>query len=213
MAGYIRIRASSRQEGECIFLVTRAGFCAVLSNDMANTPVLTDEQWEALRLLSIKGVSDTELAERFQVDSGTIRQKRHRDEVWKAAWEGIRAKGNELSQKGAETAFLAKKVASTISENVSQLSDSNLLLASQIARKGLQRASGEIEHLAIENIADIERIFKMAAIAGKWNQPQVSVNQAFAFGGGQDDGQIVECETEIVEDAGNYGDAFNLEAE
>ena len=177
---------------------------------MANTPVLSDEQWEALRLLSIKGVSDNDLSERFGVDPATIRQKRFRDEVWKAAWEGIRGKGNELSQKGAETASLAKKVASTISENVAQLSDSNLLLASQIARKGLQRASGEIDALPIENIADIERIFKMAAIAGKWNQPQVQVNQAFAFGGGQDDAAIVECETEIVEDTGNYGDAFNM---
>ena len=108
---------------------------------------------------------------------------------------------------------MAQKVAQKVSEGAESISTHNLLLASQIARKGLQRASGEIEHLAIENIADIERIFKMAAIAGKWNQPQVSVNQAFAFGGGQDDGAIVDCETEIVEDAGNYGDAFNLEVE
>ena len=177
---------------------------------MANTPVLTDEQWEALRLLSIKGVPDTELAERFQVDSGTIRQKRHRDEVWKAAWEGIRGKGNELSQKGSEAASLAKKVSATISENVSSLSENNLLLANQLAQKGIQRAILAIEGVELENMADIERAVKIAAIAGKWNQPQVSVNQAFAFGGGQDDSAIVECETEIVEDAGNYGDAFNI---
>ena len=101
-------------------------------------------------------------------------------------------------------------MASTISENAESLSASNLLLASQIAQKGLRRASGEIDHLAIENIADIERIFKMAAVAGKWAQPQVSVNQAFAFGGGQADDAILECETTIVEDGGNYGDAFNL---
>lgn len=176
---------------------------------MANHPVLNDEQWEALRLLSIKGVPDNDLAERFQIDSGTIRQKRHRDEIWKSAWEGIRGKSHEMSQKGVETAFLAKKVASTISESAEGLSASNLLLASQIAQKGLKRASGEINHLAIENIADVERIFKMAALAGKWSQPQVQINQAFAFGGGQEDENIIECETEIVEDAGNYGDSFN----
>lgn len=177
---------------------------------MANHPVLNDEQWEALRLLSIKGVPDNDLAERFQIDSGTIRQKRHRDEIWKSAWEGIRGKSNEMSQKGVETASLAKKVASTISESAEGLSASNLLLASQIAAKGLKRASGEIEALPIENIADVERIFKMAALAGKWSQPIVNVNQAFAFGGGQEDSNIIECETEIVEDAGNYGDSFNL---
>ena len=175
---------------------------------MANTPVLTDAEWEALRLASIKGVPDTELAAQFSVDPATIRQKRFRDDIWKAAWEGIRGKNNELSQNGQETASLAKKVASTISESAAALGEQNLLLASQIASKGLKRASGEIEHLPIENIADIERIFKMAAIAGKWNQPQVQVNQAFAFGGGQDDPEIVNIETEIVEDTGNYGDAF-----
>ena len=101
-------------------------------------------------------------------------------------------------------------MASTISENAESLSASNLLLASQIAQKGLRRASGEIDHLAIENIADIERIFKMAAVAGKWAQPQVNIQQAFAFGGGQADDSILECETTIVEDGGNYGDAFNM---
>lgn len=175
---------------------------------MANTPVLTDAEWEALRLASIKGVPDTELAAQFSIDPATIRQKRFRDDIWKAAWEGIRGKNNELSQKEPETASLAKKVASTISESADSISTHNLLLASQIARKGLQRASGEIEHLPIENMADIERIFKMAAMAGKWNQPQVQVNQAFAFGGGQDDAEVLNIETEIVEDTGNYGDAF-----
>lgn len=211
------------------FLVTRAGFCAVLGNDMANTPVISPESWEALKAASIRGVPDSQLAESFGVERNAIRQRRFLDPIWKAAYSANmelvnsagkvkEAERGDNAEKltgnltdGAGTASLAKKVASTISDNVTQLSDSNLLLASQIARKGLQRASGEIEALPIENIADIERIFKMAAIAGKWNQPQVQVNQAFAFGGGQDDGAIVECETEIVEDAGNYGDAFNLE--
>lgn len=170
--------------------------------------VLSPEQWDAVKLSNITGVPDTELSEHWGITCEAIRQRRFRDPIWKAAFEAKSAVCNSVSQKGPETASLAQKVASTISENVSQLSDSNLLLASQIARKGLQRASGEIEALPIENIADIERIFKMAAIAGKWNQPQVQVNQAFAFGGGQEDGQIVECETEIVEDTGNYGDAF-----
>lgn len=183
--------------------------------------VLSPQEWEALKTANIRGVPDKELSATFGVQETTIRQRRFNDALWKAAIQQNRgliaaheAKSNASLTKGPETASLAQKVAATISENAESLSSANLLLASQIARKGLQRASGEIEHLAIENIADIERIFKMAAISGKWNQqPQVQVNQAFAFGGGQDDGQIVECETEIVEDAGNYGDAFNLGAE
>lgn len=187
---------------------------------MANTPVLTDEQWDALRAASIKGVPDSQLAETFGVDGSTIRIKRFRDETWKAAVSATRSiiasqsqkvTGNET--KGVETASLAKKVSATISENVSSLSENNLLLANQLAQKGIQRAMLAIEGVELENMADIERAVKIAAIAGKWNQPQVQVNQAFAFGGGQDDSAIVECETEIVEDAGNYGDAFDLEEE
>ena len=180
-------------------------------------PILTPEQWDAVKAASIRGVPDSQLAESFGINGNAIRQRRFLDPVWKAA---VQAKREELSTnpvgltesltKGPETASLAKKVASTISENAESLSASNLLLASQIAHKGLRRASGEIDHLAIENIADIERIFKMAAVAGKWAQPQVNVQQAFAFGGGQADDSILECETTIVEDGGNYGDAFNL---
>lgn len=182
--------------------------------------VLSLQEWEAVKAANIKGVPDKELSATFGVLETTIRQRRFNDPVWKAAIQANReliavheARSNESLTKGPEMASLAKKVASTISDSAEALSTQNLLLASQIARKGLQRASGEIDALPIENIADIERIFKMAAIAGKWNQPQVSVNQAFAFGGGAEDGQIVECETEIVEDSGQYGDCFGVEDE
>ena len=184
---------------------------------MANTPVLTDEQWEALQAANIRGVPDSQLSESFGVSEETIRTKRFRNEIWKAAVNAnrelvngaIKEKETQIETKGAESASLAQKVAQKVSESAEGLSASNLLLASQIAQKGLKRASGEINHLAIENIADVERIFKMAALAGKWSQPQVQINQAFAFGGGQEDENIIECETEIVEDAGNYGDSFN----
>jgi len=172
--------------------------------------VLRPEKWGALKLANCSGVDDKILSERFEVSPESIRQRRFRDPVWKATFEALKGSCNLSVTKGPETAFLAKKTASTISENAESLSSSNLLLASQIAQKGLKRAAGEIEHLPLENIADIERIFKMAAVAGKWAQPQVNVQQAFAFGGGQADDSILECETTIVEDGGNYGDAFNL---
>lgn len=179
--------------------------------------VLNPQEWEAVKAASIRGVPDKELSASFGVQETTIRQRRFNDPLWKAAVNANReliaaheAKSNASLTKGAESASLAQKVAQKVSESAEGLSASNLLLASQIAAKGLKRASGEIEALPIENIADVERIFKMAALAGKWSQPQVQINQAFAFGGGQDDQNVIECETEIVEDGGNYGDSFNL---
>lgn len=185
---------------------------------MANTPVLSEDQWQALQAANIRGVPDSQLSESFGVSEETIRTKRFRNEIWKAAVNAnrelvngaIKEKETQIETKGAESASLAQKVASTISESAEGLSASNLLLASQIAKKALSRASGEIDHLAIENIADVERIFKMAALAGKWSQPIVNVNQAFAFGGGQEDQNVIECDMEIMEDANNYGDSFNL---
>ena len=172
--------------------------------------VLSPEKWGALKLANCSGVDDKILSERFEVSPESIRQRRFRDPVWKATFEALKGSCNLSVTKGPETAFLAKKTASTISENAESLSSSNLLLASQIAQKGLHRAEREFDGLEIKDIGDVERIFKMAALAGKWNQPQVQVTQAFAFGGGQADENVLECETVIVEDSGNYGDAFNM---
>lgn len=145
---------------------------------MANTPVLTDEQWEALRLLSIKGISDNELAERFSVDPATIRQKRFRDDVWKAAWEGIRGKGHELSQKEpekADSASLAQKVASTVSENIASIATANNLLALQIAQKGLQKAS--LAPPEVKSWSDVEILTKITQkAAGLEGSQAVQVN-------------------------------------
>ena len=180
-------------------------------------PILSPEQWEAVKAASIKGVPDSQLAESFGINGNAIRQRRFLDPVWKAAVAATREQVainkevlTDSLTKGAETASLAKKVASTISENASSLSENNLLLANQLAQKGIQRALSAIDGVEIENMADIERAVKIAAVAGKWSQPIVNVNQAFAFGGGQEDSNVIECETEIVEDAGNYGDSFNL---
>lgn len=143
---------------------------------MANTPVLTDEQWEALRLLSIKGISDNDLGERFSVDPATIRQRRFRDPVWKAAMEGIRGENNELSQKGPETAEIAQKVASTVSENIARLGEQNRLLALQIAGKGLKQANdAPPEVQSWQDVKALMDIVSKAAGLDQGNAVQVNI--------------------------------------
>ncbi len=189
--------------------------------------ILSLEAWEAVKAASIKGVPDSQLAESFGINGNAIRQRRFLDPVWKAAVNAKREAVEETKQKSEvvscgltgdltkgenapSAASLARKVASTISENASSLSENNLLLANQLAQKGIQRALSAIDGVEIENMADIERAVKIAAVAGKWSQPIVNVNQAFAFGGGQEDQNIIECDMEIMEDSNNYGDSFNL---
>jgi hypothetical protein len=121
---------------------------------MANHPVISPEAWEALKAASIRGVPDSQLAETFGVETGTIRQRRFADSIWKAALANrIQSKPVDDSQKGdnltgkiterAEmppVASLAAKVASTVQESISTLGESNRLLALQIAQKGLRQA-------------------------------------------------------------------------
>ena len=80
------------------------------------------------------------------------------------------------------SALSAKKVAENLANSTSDLSANNKLLANRMAAKLLSRASGASDSVPLDTIADLERAVKIASIAGNWNQPQVAINQAFAFG-------------------------------
>lgn len=106
-------------------------------------PIMSKDSWDALRIASVKGVTDQELSEQFGVSCESIRQRRFRDPVWKAASEAKSAPCNAVSQKGEnapDSASLAQKVAATVSESIASLGESNRLLALQIASKGLRQA-------------------------------------------------------------------------
>lgn len=103
--------------------------------------VLSPQEWEAVKLTSIKGVPDQDIAEQFGITCEAIRQRRFRDPVWKAAMEAKGGNCHVVSQKAPETAEIAQKVASTVSENIARLGEQNRLLALQIAGKGLKQAN------------------------------------------------------------------------
>lgn len=119
--------------------------------------VLSPEEWGAVKAASIRGVSDSQLAEAFGIESNAIRQRRFLDPVWKAAIqakrEAVEETKRELSTNPVDltgdltkgenmpsTASLASKVAATVSESIASLGESNRLLALQIASKGLKQA-------------------------------------------------------------------------
>jgi hypothetical protein len=128
---------------------------------MANHPVISPEAWEALKAASIRGVPDSQLAETFGVETNAIRQRRFIDPIWKAAVSAKRELAKERAievdkkqelqdsnltgklteaSKSPPAASLAAKVASTVSESIASLGESNRLLALQIAAKGLRQA-------------------------------------------------------------------------
>ena len=120
-------------------------------------PILSPEAWEAVKAASIKGVPDSQLAESFGINGNAIRQRRFLDPIWKAAVnakrEAVEETKRELStnpvgltgdltkgENSPSSASLAAKVASTVSESISTLGESNRLLALKIAAKGLRQA-------------------------------------------------------------------------
>lgn len=107
---------------------------------MANKPLLPPDQWEALKLLSVQGICDRELSDRFGVSPNAIAARRFDDPVWKAAVLAMRKGGLSKVTESNEKAEIASKVASTISDNIASLGESNRLLALQIASKGLKQA-------------------------------------------------------------------------
>lgn len=179
----------------------------------------------AVRIANIRGVSDADISQAFGVSQESIRRWRCDDPAWQAAVTPIsRLKSQEklvaakiVSQAQTEKAEkreeLAGKVALLVAENASQISERNLLLGSKLAEKLLKGAENKVNDGQIEakDIADIEKIVKIAATVGKWNQPAVTVQQAFTFGTKTADEGIINCESSVIEDSGQYDEQFNLE--
>ena len=120
------------------------------SRDMTETKEpISPEVWEAVKIASIRGVPDVQLSEQYGVTREAIRQRRCRDKVWAAAVSPVsmlhnedrKAEASRLVTECPETAEIAQKVASTVSENISRLGEQNRLLALQIAGKGLKQAN------------------------------------------------------------------------
>jgi len=145
--------------------------------------ILSDEQWEALKAASIKGIADDELAEVFGIEANSIRQKRFRDDIWKAARGQLKAiavtqsviNESKSEDESKDRAVIAQKVANLVSENISRLGEQNRLLALQIASKGLKRA--DQANLDVETWQDVKALMEITAKAAGLDQAQqVQVN-------------------------------------
>lgn len=144
--------------------------------------ILSDEQWDALKAASIKGIGDDELAKVFGIESNSIRQRRFRDEVWKAARGQLKpvvtqdvTQGQNPVKTIENTSQIAQKVALTVSENISKLGEQNRLLALQIAGKGLKQANAAPPD--VQSWQDVKALMDIVAKASGMDQAQaVQVN-------------------------------------
>ena len=144
-------------------------------------PILSPEQWDAVKAASIKGVSDNQLAESFGINGNAIRQRRFLDPVWAGA---VKANRELLSSnpvgltdvltKAEKCEDLAQKTALTIQEAIQGGKLQNELLLLQIASKGLKNAN---EHLpAVKQWGDIKAIADIVSKIGPQASTAVQVN-------------------------------------
>jgi hypothetical protein len=144
-------------------------------------PILSEEQWETIKLASVKGVSDSDLAAEFGVSNDSIRQRRHRDPIWKAALtgcHGLSQKPEILAEKqenAQNTSQIAQKLAVTVADSISKLGEQNRLLALQIAGKGLKQADKAPPD--VQSWQDVKALMDIVAKASGMDQAQaVQVN-------------------------------------
>lgn len=144
-------------------------------------PILSPEQWDAVKAASIKGVSDNQLAESFGINGNAIRQRRFLDPVWAAA---VKANRELLSTnqvgltdnltKGEKAEELAQKTALTVQEAIQGGKLQNELLLLQIASKGLKNANENLP--AVKQWQDIKAIADIVSKIGPQASTAVQVN-------------------------------------
>lgn len=159
---------------------------------------LPEVQWAAIKVLSIRGVTDNELAERYNVTQQAIRVRRFRDPLWRAATK-IPNLNNE-PPKHAVTKEAARQVEAVISTNLLQNGERSTLLASQLATEALQAAADAPGSIRLASITDVQasmRVARQAAGMDKREGPTVSVALFGAFGSswqGAQAGAVVEAD-------------------
>ncbi len=143
---------------------------------MANIALLPPEEWEALRIASIKGVTDEQLSRQFEVSRESIRQRRFKDPVWAAAVSTLRA---ELAPKPDNITAIVTgdSVKASVEASLAENGQKSNLIASRIALTSLERAP---EALPVTSLADVKTALSVARIAAGMDkaQPEVKVNLA-----------------------------------
>lgn len=140
---------------------------------MAAKSKLTDEQWEELKLSSIRGVSDASLADKYGVKVGTIRKRRHDDPVWRAAIgrgkEHVLEKKQMLEKK-------AEEIAAARLAEIEAIADENDLNIARFAAKRIKSAINDPLAVLIKTPSDLATMDKLIRKASGRDRKQDAVN-------------------------------------
>lgn len=172
-------------------------------------PLMPPEQWDALKALSIKGLSDSKLAEAFGVSVGAIQSRRFDDPVWAAA------KKDQLTQRGRPSLAemkakeeASKQVIDISGASLAEIGEQNSLL---LARYVSQKIKNSVENDLLPELEDWSPFKTASEILRKAtgqdrDQAAVSVN---LFSGGQFyDTDCPTFEVSVIETEAENGPDF-----
>lgn len=142
---------------------------------MANTPVLSDEQWAEARRAAEIGLTLQEVAEDWGVDFETVRKRAYRDgwltknrlEKMLAERKEAEAKLSENSEKSQIVPKDALSSSASVEKRLLALHTANKLGLARAAGKGIETAlelmeSGEIKPANLQDVKTLADIAKIA---------------------------------------------------
>ena len=104
---------------------------------MSGIPVLSPEDWQRLRGLSIKGVPDSTLAEQFSVRIGTIIQRRRNDHEWLTLWRAGAPRPGRPNQQIEKARTASHDI---VTASLEELANENPLLVASYAHSKIREA-------------------------------------------------------------------------
>jgi hypothetical protein len=130
---------------------------------------ISPAEWQALKVASIRGVSDAELAAEYGVTEGAIRVRRARDPVWGAVFTPQK---QQMKREDVNATRLQQVVTKSIAEKGENCR--NRLL--DLAKTGIEKAISA--DLPVESWQDAKIVAEIASKAAGWageTGPQVQV--------------------------------------
>jgi hypothetical protein len=137
-------------------------------------PVLSEPEWRAVRLASIRGVSDKDLAETFNVQVNTIIKRRTRDPEWTAALAGAQVSRKVTTPPVKEIS--AKLTETVVTQSLDQIGTENNLLAAQFAHAAMRESIKSGLVAAPSNWSELTSAHKMVRTATGQDKEGASVN-------------------------------------
>lgn len=148
---------------------------------------------QSLKLLSISGSSDKELARSYRVKESSIRRWRSEDKEWSKAWTKVRLQ-LKVEQSEHESSIL-KDTGDSIVAQLKERGNAGNLIVSKMALEGLQKFAKKAPKILEWSEANIaNNMLRKATGQENGNQVAVQINMGSLFNPTGDSSPVVEME-------------------